>query len=84
MPCGAGAGNRHLAHEPGHQEGRVTTGGGQESRQHLHTQGTLFYLGRALGYHKGHLLREVPGQLQEVDPKEGRPGWEPPVSTEDQ
>lgn len=57
---------------------------GQESRWHLHTQGTLFYLGRAPGDYKGHLFWKVPGQLQEVDPKEGCPCWEPPVPTEDQ
>lgn len=57
---------------------------GQGSRWHLHTQGALFYLSRAPGDYKGHLLREVPGQLQEVNPKEGCPSWEPPVSTEDQ
>lgn len=57
---------------------------GQGSKQHLHTQGALFYLSCAPGDHKGYLLREVSGQLQEVNPKEGGPGWEPPVSTEDQ
>lgn len=57
---------------------------GQGLRLHLHTQSALFYLSRAPGDDKGHLFREVPGQLQEVDPEEGCPGWEPPVSTEDQ
>lgn len=57
---------------------------GQGSRWHLHTQCALFYLGRAPGDYKGHLLWEVPGQLQEVDPEERCPGREPPVSTEDE
>lgn len=57
---------------------------GQGSRWHLHTQCALFYLGCAPGDYKGHLFWEVPGQLQEVDPKEGCPGWEPLVSTEDE
>lgn len=56
----------------------------QGSRWHLHTQGPVFDLGRALGDHEGDLLGEVPGELEEVHTKEGRPGWEPPVSTEDQ
>lgn len=54
------------------------------ARLHLHTQATLLDLGGALGDHEGHLFREAPGQLQEVNPEERRPGWELPVSAEDQ
>lgn len=44
----------------------------------------MFYLSCTFGDHKGNLLWEVSGKLQEVNPKERCPDWEPLVSTEDQ
>lgn len=55
-----------------------------EDVTYLQAQRTVFYLSCASGDHKGHLLREISGELQEVNPKERHPGWKAPVSTKDE